>query len=212
MDLEPLKRYRAAAGEIVLVSTVQGLASERDVVQRALDEERPAAVALGVSAESVASLLRYEPELDADLLEDLPEHDFAYSVKLREFGDVDLPPPDLVAAIDWAQAAGVPCHGVDLSEEAYETAFTREVSAWGFLRYGRIQRALARRPPPAADARAFSLAWDARIRKVKGIARVEALREETIARGAAGLARSLAAKVVLIVDAPREAGVSRHLS
>lgn len=207
-----LQRWRVGEGEVVLLSTVQGLASEADVVARVLDAERPKALAIGVSAEALASMLRYEPDPEADPLDDLPDHDLVYSLKLGEFGDVKLPPPDLDAALDWAQAAGVPYYGVDLPEEAYESAFTREVSVWGFLRYGRIQRRLARKPPRAPDARAFSLAWDARIRKVKGIARVESLREEAIAGGAARLATELAAKVVLLVDVPREAGVGAHLS
>lgn len=207
-----VERFRFGDGEVVILPTVQGLVAERQRVLDLLDAEKPAAVALGLSPEAVATLLRYERDPEADPFEELPDHDLVYSLKLREFGDVDLPPPDAVAAIEWAKANAVSAYGVDMPEEAYEDLFTKEVSAFGFLRYGRIQRKLAKRPPSAPDARAFALVWDAKIRKVKGIARVEAAREVFMADAAAELARRLAAKVVLIVDAPREAGVVRRAS
>lgn len=207
-----MQRFRVGDGEVVLISSVQGLVAERDRVLSILDEERPAIVALGLSPESVASLGRYEPDPEIDPFEELPDHDLIYSLKLREFGVVDLPAPDLVAALDWARAHAADAFGVDLSEEAYEDLFVKEVSAWGFLRYGRIQRKIARKPPKASDARAFSLAWDAAIRKVKGIARVEAAREVAMATRAASLARDRSSKVLLLVDAPREPGVARQLA
>lgn len=207
-----LPRWRFGEGEVVLLATLQGLVAERDRVRAALREEAPAIVAIGLSPESVASLLRFERDPEHDPFDDLPDHDFVYSRVLATFGDVDLPPPDLLEAARHAKAEGARLLGVDLSEEAYETMFTKEVSVWGFLRYGRIQRRLAKRPPRAADARAFSLAWDARIRKVKGIARIEAARERHMAQAVAALAREERAKVVLLVDAPREAGVAGQLA
>lgn len=207
-----MKRFRVGEGEVVLFSTVQGLAAEGERVRAALDEEKPAIVALGISPESVASLLRYQPEPDVDPFDELPDHDYVYSLKLREFGEVDLPPPDLVAALAWAKEASATSYGVDLPEEQYEELFTKTVSTLGFLRYGRIQRKLAKRPPKSTDARAFSLAWDAAIRRVKGLRLVEAAREAHMAEAAAKLASEGGARVFLLVDAPREAGTAERLS
>lgn len=207
-----LPRVRSGDGEVVVLASVHGLVAERERVLRVLDAESPQVVAVGLSAESVATLLRYEPQPDEDPFEDVPDHDFVYSVKLGEFGDVSLPPPDLLAAVRWARERGVACFGVDLGEEAYEELFTKSVSTWGLLRYGRIQRRLARKPPRAPDARAFSLAWDARIRNVKGIAKVESERERVMAASAARLARERGARVVLVIDAPREQGVLQALA
>jgi len=110
-----------------------------------------------------------------------------------------------------AKATGVPLYGVDMSQEAYEEAFTEEVGVLALLRYGRIQRKLARKPPPAATPREFSLAWDASVRRVKGVARVEARRERAIAEGARALNERTEGVVLLVVDAPREAGVRAAL-
>lgn len=207
-----MERFPVPGGEVVVLSTIQGLVAERDSVRRCFSLFPPAAVALGVSPEAAAALLRFErtPEME-DPFEDLPDHDFVYSVKLREYGDVDLPPPDLLEAARMGKAAGLPVHGVDMPEEQYEDAFTKEVSVWGFLRYGRIQRRLARKPPRSPDAASFSLAWDASIRRVKGIARLEAMREARIAEGARALAAEVQGRVLLVVDLPRSVGVRRGL-
>ncbi|HET6404481.1 MAG TPA: hypothetical protein VFH78_07530 [Candidatus Thermoplasmatota archaeon] len=206
-----MRRFRVGQGEVLLLGTIQGLVSERQRAIDALQREKPDVLALGLSPESVASLLSYEPKEEDDLIEDLPDHDYVYSLKLREFGDVQLPAPDLLAALRWAQERKVPIHGVDLPEEAYEDLFTKEVSTFGFLRYGRIQRRLAKKPPRASDPLAFTLAWDKQIRKVKGIARVEAARERHIAASVARLAREGPSRLLLLVEAAREPGITEAL-
>lgn len=207
-----LARWRFGEGEVVLLGTVQGLVAEGERVRRAMDEVQPAIVALGMSPESASALARYAPTEGHDPFADLPDHDFVYSRELARFGDVALPPPDALEAVRLAQERGLASYGVDLPEEAYETLFTQSVGAWGFLRYGSIQRKLAKRPPRAEDARAFSLAWDAAIRKVGGIAVVEREREAHIADAAARLAVEKAARVLLVVDVSREAGVAEQLA
>jgi len=208
-----MKRVAVEGGEVVVLGVVQGLVEEAARVRSAFEEVRPAAVGLGVSAESVAGLSRYQSPADpGEHFDDLPDAEFAYASRLNEHSEVALPPPDLREAVRLAKEAGVPVHGLDLTEEQYEDVFTREVGALALLRYGRIQRQLARKPPRASDARAFALAWDAEVRRVKGIARVEERREFRIAEGARALARQVGGAVLLVVDAPREAGVLAALA
>lgn len=198
---------RAPHGEVRVVATVQGLVAEADRVREAFRACAPKAVALGVSPEAAAALLRYEIDHENDPFEDLPEHDYAYSIRLREYGDVALPPPDLQEAVHLAREAGVSVYGVDLPDETYEEMFTKEVSALALLRYGRIQRRLVKRPPKADDARGFTLAWDAAIRKVRGLDRLERAREERIAEQALALNGKVQGAVLLVVDLPRASGV-----
>lgn len=207
-----MARFRFGEGEVLLFSTVQGLVSERERVVAFLEAERPAVVALGQSPESTANLLLYEPSPDVDPYDDVMDHDLMYATQLEAFGEVELPPPDLVAAARWAQERGAQLVGVDFPEDDYQTLFTKTVSTFGFLRYGNIQRRLSRRPPRATDPRGLSFAWDKAFRKVKGIRLVEAAREARIAEGAIRLARESKGKVLLLVDAPREEGVSRLLA
>lgn len=208
-----LYEWRADGGAtLALLFTVQGLVEERERVRRAYAGLRPRALALGVSPEMAANLLRYERDPEADIVDDLPDHDYVYSVRLAEYGEVDLPPPDLMEAARLSKADGVPLYGVDLPEERYEELFTTSVSTFGFLKYGRLQRRLAKRPPRAPDARSFALAWDATMRKVKGLRVVEAAREEHIAAQLEALARQAEGAVLAVVDVAREEGVRRHLS
>lgn len=204
-------RFRTARGEVVVLGTVQGLVSEAARVREVVARMAPRALALGVAPEAAAQLLKYEPDPEVDHFEDLPDHDYVYSHKLAEYGDVALPPPDLLEAARMSAEVGISLYGVDLPEEAYEETFTREVSTLGFLRYGRIQRRLARKPPKAATAEEFSLKWDAAIRRVRGIARVEALREAHMAAQARALADKVGGVVVLVVDRPRADGIAAAL-
>jgi hypothetical protein len=202
-----VERVRLPVGEVVVVASVHGLVAEADAVRDAFDDARPAAVALAVAPEAAAALARYQPDPEHDPFEELPDHEVAYATALAAYGDVDLPPPDLREAARLAAERAVPLYGVDLGEEAYEDAFTEEVGGWGFLRYGSVQRGLARKPPKAADAHAFSLAWDAAVRRVSGIARVEARREAHIGATTRALAERVNGPVLLVVDAPRASGV-----
>lgn len=201
------ERVKIPEGEVILLPSVQGLVRERERVRDAWARERFAAVALGVSPEDAASLLRYEPNPEVDLFDDLPDHDLVYSVQLRAFGAVELPPPGLLEAARLARDSGVPLYGVDMPEEAYETAFTKTVSTLGFLRYGRIQRSLAKRPPRAPDAETFALEWDRRIRRVKGLRIMEARREAHMAGSVRALAKQAGGPVLFIVDYARAEGI-----
>ncbi len=206
-----MRRVAVDGGEVILVATVQGLVAEAERVREAFEATQPRAVALGVSPEAAAALLRHEPVEGVDPFDDLPDAELAYSVRLQEYGPVALPPPDLMEAVRLARAADVPVRGADLPEARYEDVFASEVSAWGLLRYGRVQRKLVKRPPKAADARAFALAWDAAVRRVKGIDRVERAREAHIASAARLIAREVGSPALLVLDAAREAGVLQAL-
>jgi len=195
---------------VVVLGTVPGLVSEAARVREAFERVRPRAVALGVSPEQAAALLRYQPVADVDPFDDLPDAELAFAARLQSFGEVSLPPPDLVEAARLAKEAGLPVHGADLPEEKYEDLFTSEVGAWSLLRYGRAQRKLAKRPPEAPDARAFALAWDARVRRIGAFGRIEAAREAHIADAARALAKQ-ASPLLLVVEAAREAGIRARI-
>lgn len=208
-----LERVAAASGrEVFVVATVQGLVAEAERVRAAYAKVRPAVVALGVSPEATEALVGYVPDPEVDPFEDLADVDYIYSVRLAEFGDVALPPPCLREAARLAMGDGVPVRGVDMPEDVYDDAFTKAVSVWGFLKYGRIQKRLAKRPPKAPGPREFALEWDRRMRKVKGLARVEAMRERHMADALLALAAEAHGPVLLVVDVPRSPGVQAALA
>lgn len=214
-------------GAVHVLATVHGLATEAARVEDAFRRVAPRVVALALGVEGVAGLRHHlarkaEPvapkapapdgddpyEYDAEDL--LADSEIAYGLALQKFGKVLLPPPDLLAAVRLADESKLPIYGVDFSEEQYGEAFAKHVTAWALFRYSRRSRRIEKRPPKAATAREFALAWDAHLTRVKGYATLEREREARIAAGAKALAREHGA-VLLVVDPPREAGVLARL-
>lgn len=208
-----MERFDVEGGAIHLLATVQGLVAERERVRRAFYSIRPKVVALSISPESVTALANYQKPTDEDddPYDDLPDAEYAYSVWLAKLGEVALPPPDLLEGVLIAKEHGVVSLGADLTELAYVEAFTEEVGAFALLRYGRVLRKLAKRPPKAADPHAFSLAWDEKCRRIGAIDRVERRREAQIALSVLQAAREAGGDVLLVVDAPRALGVATIL-
>ncbi|MHB8605265.1 MAG: hypothetical protein ACYDCK_08400 [Thermoplasmatota archaeon] len=216
---------RAPTGpRVMLVAAVRGLVSEGERVRAAIAAQSPAVVVLDVGIEGLAGLTRWvdgkveggsvvvgEEGLEYDAADVLTESEVAYGVALERFGTVRLPPPDLVAAVRAATERAVPLVPGDLSEEEYETVFTKEVGALALLRYSRRVKKLARRPPAAETARALAIAWDARLIAIPGYARVERAREQRIAERAASAADEHGAALV-VVDVARAEGVRAALA
>lgn len=214
-------RVSVGRGEVHLIPTVPGLESEGPRVAALLASLQPTLVALDVSEAEVAGLKHFlaasgeasgeeeEEEQEGEDVEEA-EYDPGFARALLEYGPIALPPPDYLAAIAWAEGAGVPVTPVDVPQETYDAAFARLVGTWEFFRYGRRVRKLGKRPPQAATAHEFVVAWDRELRRMKGIARVEAWREKHVAERLAALARD-GARVAAVVSAPREEGALEAL-
>lgn len=205
LPMEP-RRARLAhpRGLLHLEGTVPGLKAEGPRIAERFDALQPAAVALGIGPEDLAGLrafvggATYEPVgSDAD---DVYEH------YLRQYGDVELPPPDYVTAVQLAAKASLPIVPLDLPEVAYVQRFTDEVSGWALLRYNHRVHQLARHPPPVDDALGFHLWWDEQVRKVRGFDAVERAREQAVAARLRTEAWPRG-DVLVVLEAARLAGV-----
>lgn len=203
-------RIPLGTGVVHLLGTVSGLVSEAPRVTAFLDAVRPHVVALGVSPDEVEALRHFRPDPEADDGVEDAEYDPGYAQALLQYGEISLPPPDLLAAVEWAELAGARLEGLDMAQAAYDAAFARHVGTWDFLRYGSRTRRLGRRPPQAATAREFITTWDRELRKLRGISVVETLRERHMAESLARLA-SGGAVVAAIVAASREEGIQGAL-
>ncbi len=195
---------------IHVLGTVQGLVADAARVAEAFDAIAPDVVALAISPADVDGLLAYlaEPE-DAPFDEDsLLESEAVYSAVLSRYGPVDLPPPDLLEAVGRARAAGVPIVGVDLDEDEYADVWSSNVGIISLFKVSRATKRLYKRPPEAPDAHGFAVAWDAAMREVPALDRVEQARETRIAKGLRGLAPK---RVLAVIDLARVAGVLAHL-
>lgn len=208
----PPPSLRVGAGTVHVVGTASGLADEGPRVTDFLSTLQPTVVALGVSPDEVEALRQFmaTPEEELEDVEEA-EYDPGYAQGLLQFGEILLPPPDLTSALEWASAANARVEGIDLPQHEYDQAFASNVGTLEVLFYGRKTRKLGKRPPKAATARDFVIAWDRKLRESRGVARVEALREQHMADRLAALAEG-GASVVAVVAASREEGILQALA
>lgn len=194
-----------------VLGAVHGLMSETEVVEAAFRDAAPDAVALGIAPGELEALDHHAKgesfEQDEAVTIDPSE---SYAIGLSRYGDIGLPPPDLVATVALARERGLDPVPVDLDGAQYDEVFAANVGPFALFRYGRRVQKMAKRPPAAADAVAFALAWDARIRKLRGFEAVEKARERQIAARVEDLA-TRHRSVLVVVDVARAAGVVERL-
>lgn len=200
---------RADGREFHVVGTVRGLASEEARVEEAFARLEPQGLALGVPPEDLEGLAQLAA--GAEYEHEYSEADEVYAHYLEQFGAVELPPRDIVAAYRAARERGLPVAAIDLPEAEYVDKFTQAVSTWQLLRYNWRVRRIAKRPPAAASALEFHLWWDREVGRLKGFAALERSREEAMA------SRLLAAelpsgRVLVLLEAARVEGLLRALA
>jgi len=137
------------------------------------------------------------------------DSDMTFSRRLAAFGDVELPPPSFSAAVKRADSRGVEVAALDMDDDEYTDLFVEHVTYWQLVRFSRAVRGLRRMRADGAEA--LALAWDARLRRLKGFAALERARERKVA---VSLARLVEAhpRVLAVVDLPLVDGVVSELT
>jgi hypothetical protein len=182
------------------------MASEAKLAVAELDRFRPSVVGVGLSSEELTGLTDYFVGTESEPLVPLTSAETAEIRGLAQFGEVRVPHPTFLAALEWARRAQVKVAPLDPSEEALADQFTEHVSYLELVRRTVRERGMIRRPPKAATADQFVLAWDERLTPGSGSAALIAERERGIAEKLARLA-GIGDRAVGIVDRERLAGV-----
>lgn len=198
---------RRSDAEFHIVGTIRGLASEASRVEAAFGAIRPDAVALGVGPEDLEGLARFSE--GAEYEHEYSLSDEIYSHFLEQFGEVSLPPRDLVAAVRLAREHGLEVVPIDMPEHAYVDLFTDSVGALQLLRYQRRLRRLAAKPLAGRTAMEWHLAWDEEVTRLRGFARVERVREDRMAERLQAFPHG--GTVLVLLEAARVEGVMRRL-
>jgi pheromone shutdown protein TraB len=193
-----------------ILGTVTGLVSEAHRVAAVFQDLAPDCLAVGIPANELTGLRTFMvdgPDAQEPEEEDVEE---GYSVALSRFGDVGVPPPDLMEAVRLAVDGGLDVFPLDLDDETYADAFTQEVSGIQLIRYSLKLRRLARKPPKATSAGEFALKWDGDVRRLKGFARLELRRERKMAESLRAIPADYT-RILAVIELPRLAGVSTIL-
>lgn len=194
---------------IYLLGTVQGLLSEREKVRKAYMSYRPEAIAVCISEEMLKGLNEVmEKKVDKVFVSNVNE---IFAFKLKEYGEVQLPPPSLAEAWRVSQDYELPLIPIDMDEEAYQDSFTKAISGFDYYRHISRIRKLQKKKFKAETAEEFVLAWDAYLCKIKGFAMLEHNREVYMAEKLRELSGKHE-KLLAVVEYEREAGVAEKIT
>lgn len=197
--------------EFLVAGPVRGIAHEVPELLAALDAFVPSAVGLGVSREEMAGLTDHFAGRPAEPLVPLTDTEAAEIRGLARFGEVRVPNPGAVGALEWAGPRGVPLEPLDPSDETYAGLFAEHIGYVELVGRTLRERKLAKSPPEAANAEEFALAWHRSVGDGRGSRDLAGARDASLTLAARRLA-DRSGRVAVIVDRERYEAVVRGLA
>ena len=165
--------------EIRILSTVKGLVSESDIVESEIESFDPDLVALGIGPEEVNGTREWDGEPY-----DMSGWDEIYGLSLRKIvGDkgVKLPPPSFSTAIKVSDSKKIDVIGIDMDEESFTEAYTKNISTWQLFKRGRLEKSMSKAGIDGKTPEEIALNMESSIRELSGFANLERERVKTMA-------------------------------
>lgn len=160
--------------EIRILSTVKGLVSESDIVESEIESFDPDLVALGIGPEEVNGTREWDGEPY-----DMSGWDEIYGLSLRKIvGDkgVKLPPPSFSTAIKVSDSKKIDVIGIDMDEESFTEAYTKNISTWQLFKRGRLEKSMSKAGIEGKTPEEIALNMESSIRELSGFAKLEGAR------------------------------------
>ena len=157
--------------EIRILSTVKGLVSESDIVESEIESFDPDLVALGNGPEEVNGIRDWDAERY-----DMSGWDEIYGLSLRKIvGDkgVKLPPPSFSTAIKVSDSKKIDVIGIDMDEESFTEAYTKNISTWQLFKRGRLEKSMSKAGIEGKTPEEIALNMESSIRELSGFAKLE---------------------------------------
>ena len=165
--------------EIRILSTVKGLVSESDIVESEIESFDPDLVVLGIGPEEVNGTREWNGEPY-----DMSGWDEIYGLSLRKIvGDkgVKLPPPSFSTAIKVSDSKKIDVIGIDMDEESFTEAYTKNISTWQLFKRGRLEKSMSKAGIEGKTPEEIALNMESSIRELSGFANLERERVKTMA-------------------------------
>ena len=165
--------------EIRILSTVKGLVSESDIVESEIESFDPDLVALGIGPEEVNGTREWDGEPY-----DMSGWDEIYGLSLRKIvGDkgVKLPPPSFSTAIKVSDSKKIDVIGIDMDEESFTEAYTKNISTWQLFKRGRLEKSMSQAGIEGKTPEEIALNMESSIRELSGFAKLEEQRLKAMA-------------------------------
>jgi len=164
---------------IRILSTVKGLVLESDIVESEIESFDPDLVALGIGPEEVNGTREWDGEPY-----DMSGWDEIYGLSLRKIvGDkgVKLPPPSFSTAIKVSDSKKIDVIGIDMDEESFTEAYTKNISTWQLFKRGRLEKSMSKAGIEGKTPEEIALNMESSIRELSGFANLERERVKTMA-------------------------------
>jgi hypothetical protein len=197
-----IRRELPGPPRLLLVGVVRGLPSEVPLLRAALESFAPERLGVGLSSDEARGLTDQFAGTETEPIVPLAPTEEAEIRGLTRYGEVQVPHPGFLSAIEWGRRTGVPVEPLDTSDEGYATMFTDHISYLELVRRTLRERRLTKEPPEAANADEYVLAWDRTIgrgRESEGFARA---RDQALSEAAARLGAGRQ-RIAVVVDRER---------
>jgi hypothetical protein len=197
-------------GSVTVLGPVRGLLAEAEPVRQRLTASRPGVVGVAVSPDELIGLRDYFVQATTEPVVPLAPTEAAEIRALSRYGDIAVPNPAVLAAIGWADAAGIPVEAVDLDDDRYATLFADTIGYFELVRRTLRERRVGRKPPHPPTADEFAIAWSNTIEHGAGSRRLRARRDAAVVE-AVGRLKARFPSVGVVVDRERFDGVVQIL-
>lgn len=188
---------------VTLLGGILGLAVDETVARNAFMDAKPEEILLGIPYEDLDAI-RATAGNEATSEFEKGDLDDDYIRRLKTFGEVRTPPPDLYALFRLAEEKSIPVRAIDLADEAYTDAYTKNIGMFEVLRSNRNQRKLPALEIPAATPEEFAVRWDEALYPTKGLQKLQSLREAEMADC---IEKSVPRRLLALVPVARLGGV-----
>lgn len=173
------ERVDRSGCEVHVLGVIKGLRSEADLVKEAFDGFLPEKLAISLSKEELDGL-RSMPE---DFEPELSRYEEIYAEGLSRFGEVSIPPPCYVAAVELADHSRVPVVPIDIEESIYTELYCALVGGTSLFRHSTRTWLVKRRRFSDESPEEFVLAWDRAVNNLECFRKIEDERARTMVKG-----------------------------
>ncbi|MEF8831918.1 MAG: hypothetical protein V5A66_00180 [Candidatus Thermoplasmatota archaeon] len=196
--------------KVYIFGVVKGLVSGADKLEKKVKKLEFEIGGLPISEEEKKGLKEFieSDDIETEVEPSTPEK--AYAEKLQKFGEVSLPPPSYTFFMKYCLENDIEIEPLDMDEEHYTMAYCDHVTGVQWIHQALREKGLRRKKIEAENPAEFANEWDHFINKLKGFQKLEAHREEVMAKNIDRI--SARGNMVVLLEEERIEGVWNRLN
>ena len=180
-----MKEVRIGKATVYILPIIHALKGEERKGREAFKKVKPDCLAIALPPEDIEMIGKIEESQDFEMS---LQHQY-YLLHLSNYGEVSLPPKDIMVAHELAKEEGINMEPLDVNDEEYADLLTRHVSIIALIRHSRKIKKMGRKRFRAKNAMEFVMEWDREINSIKGFREIEEIRLEKMAEKIAKLVK-----------------------